>query len=510
VPPKGWAEVREQGTFASFFRLLREERRRPVAVVTCLPRSGRPGLNLKTLAGGLEGVAGLFLLPPRATYWLTAAFGDKQLSVHSGWSRLYPAAQDWRTKPWLSPSFPPDPDGKSKVIGRLVEAALASSFATGNFEAPVTPAKGEPAQAVVKGTFSPTQVLVEVRGHGEAIMRTQYLYPGVPADRLVRPGQVFQGRWRDVALLGDFVPDHIDREAESRAKDFVGDGVVTYVFVESVSAQSIRLLLHPDVPLTLDPGNAADLSLLANQGDVVVAEVVPVDGELLASFSDAPAVPAMALLPGGPPWLEPAPARLRPEPKPEGPLSEAAPDGKSTSEVAALEEEISRLQEALEEANDKVRELQRGLRLSRRLQLPPVFRDPQQQLRFELDTSYLIQVDEADRWRYPWPAQYQLGPNFAASVDRLVAAGGISREKVIEVCVDVLCGRAKDRPVRGVKEWRTGRRGPPLVRRSDGAHAMRARLQNAAHAARRLKYWSIPGGCIELDSVLDHDEELGA
>jgi hypothetical protein len=78
------------------------------------------------------------------------------------------------------------------------------------------------------------------------------------------------------------------------------------------------------------------------------------------------------------------------------------------------------------------------------------------------------------------------------------------------VCVDVLCGRAKDRPVRGVKEWRTGRRGPPLVRRSDGAHAMRARLQNAAHAARRLKYWSLPGGCIELDSVLDHDEELGA
>ena len=40
---------------------------------------------------GREAFRHLFaLLAAYATFWLTDALGDKRLSVHSGWSRVYP------------------------------------------------------------------------------------------------------------------------------------------------------------------------------------------------------------------------------------------------------------------------------------------------------------------------------------------------------------------------------------------------------------------------------------
>lgn len=94
------------------------------------------------------------------------------------------------------------------------------------------------------------------------------------------------------------------------------------------------------------------------------------------------------------------------------------------------------------------------------------------------------------------------------SLDRLVRDGGIAREKVVEVCADVLCGRAKEMPSRAVREWKTSPGGPQARRESDGAVAVRVRLQTRSNAARRLKYWLLKNGEIELDRVSVHDEGL--
>ncbi len=518
-----WTEVSGRETFARLLALLAETERPPVVVTTVPFGEEHAGIDVDALANELAGVGELFWLAAHATFWLTDALGDKRLSVHSGWSRVYPPGQEWRERSWLAPIFRPDPEGRHGMLERIVGAVLASSFRPGAFEALPVPAGGEPGHATVKAVMSPTQVLVDVEGR-QALMRTQHLCRGVPAERLVRPGQQFDGSWKTVGIMGEFFPDPPDRHAAERARDFVGDGIVTCVFVEAVSSEAIRLLLHPDIALTLVPdGN--DLTLLATAGEVVVAEVVYVDDRFVASFSDAPPAPAMAVLPGGPPWLQPVPVAK--ERRAAGPAAEerkgetslgGQPEGgaggaqtmpfASQGELAALEEEVARAQQALDEARAKVRELQAELRRRRRPSLPRVFRDPERQLRFELDTSYLVHVDEPDRARYPWPKRYVIGPGFVPSVERLVADGGITREKVLEVCVDVLCGRAKDRPARAVKEWRTSRHGPPLVRRYDGASAMRARLQNSSPAARRLKYWCLPSGHVELDSVGVHDDDL--
>jgi hypothetical protein len=469
----------------------------------------RPGIDVEALAKQIAGVAKVYVLSGRATFWLTDALGDKTLSVHSGWTRVYPAAPEWRTCPWLAPTFRPDPDGRLGHVDQVAEAVLDAAFRDGGVQPATQVSHGESAVAVVRDAVSPTQVLVEVVGHGQAIMRTQHLFRGLPANRLVTRGQRFEGRWTPVGLMGDFVPNPVEDDLAVRVHNFVGDGVVTSAFVDSVAHERIRLLLHPQVPVTVIAEPEGDMTLLASAGDVVTAEVIRLDGRLLACFSSESPTPAMSVLPGGPPWLpdQRRPRRARSVPDGALPAQPVAADS-GGDQSSALEDELARVGQALASARSTIHELQGALRRSRRLAVPRVFNDPDPQFRFELDVAYLTQVDESSRDQYRWPDSYLIGPEFLDSVDRLVLAGGISREKILAVCVDVLSGRARHRPARAIKEWVTTRNGPPLVRISDGARAMRARLQNSSHAARRLRYWCLPSGVIELDCVGVHDENL--
>ncbi|HVM09158.1 MAG TPA: hypothetical protein VM345_11885 [Acidimicrobiales bacterium] len=116
-------------------------------------------------------------------------------------------------------------------------------------------------------------------------------------------------------------------------------------------------------------------------------------------------------------------------------------------------------------------------------------------------------VKASDRAKYRWPENYEISPSFVESVDELVKAGGITREKIVEVGVEVLCGLALENSARAVKEWLESRHGRPMVR-NDGATAWRVRLQHKSNAARRLRYWRLPSGVIELDWVGVHDAQL--
>lgn len=109
----------------------------------------------------------------------------------------------------------------------------------------------------------------------------------------------------------------------------------------------------------------------------------------------------------------------------------------------------------------------------------------------------------ADRDRYPL-VEPVLGPNFLDSVVRLE---GISRDKIVAVCAEVACGRAAEKAGRQLHELRKAESGasPQRVRESDGALAWRCSLQTKTPAARRLHYWRLPDGRIELARVVYHD-----
>lgn len=110
---------------------------------------------------------------------------------------------------------------------------------------------------------------------------------------------------------------------------------------------------------------------------------------------------------------------------------------------------------------------------------------------------------EADREHYRW-REPVFGPEFAASLDRVE---GISRDRVVEVCADVACRRAPDRPGLEVHALRSSDKGgAPQRVRDDGAKAYRASLQVHTPAARRLHYWELADGGVELAKIVYHDD----
>jgi predicted nucleic acid-binding Zn-ribbon protein/exosome complex RNA-binding protein Csl4 len=120
-----------------------------------------------------------------------------------------------------------------------------------------------------------------------------------------------------------------------------------------------------------------------------------------------------------------------------------------------------------------------------------------------LQANWRRRTTADDRERYPW-REPALGPDFLASLDRLE---GVGLQRVHDVCADVACGRAADRPALGVHPLRaTDLSGAPQQVRADGARAFRASLQAHTAAARRLHFWVLPDGGVELARVGYHDD----
>ena len=99
---------------------------------------------------------------------------------------------------------------------------------------------------------------------------------------------------------------------------------------------------------------------------------------------------------------------------------------------------------------------------------------------------------------------FTIGPLFA---ERLEMQGPRYRSKTIRVCAEVVSGvpkllkRRKDHPLReGNKNT------APDKFREDGAAARRCYVEEGVAASRRLHYWLLPDGSVELASVNVHDD----
>lgn len=127
--------------------------------------------------------------------------------------------------------------------------------------------------------------------------------------------------------------------------------------------------------------------------------------------------------------------------------------------------------------------------------------DPTEAFLDEVRSAWRRQVctSDADRREYPLLA-VQLHSDFLKALDQV---HGIDREKVVRVCAEVACDRAKDIPGRDVHALRADDSGgsPARVRVRDGARAWRGALQRGTAAARRLHWWRIPGASGASDTI---------
>lgn len=132
----------------------------------------------------------------------------------------------------------------------------------------------------------------------------------------------------------------------------------------------------------------------------------------------------------------------------------------------------------------------------------PTFADREQGFRYLVLTQWATRLPPNDQALRALP-DYAVPQVFLDSLDKLE---GIKVEKVADVVFEVLTGLAAQLTSRELHRLRTGLGGDdPIRERADGAVAWRASLQVNTPSARRLHYWVLPGGQIELARVATHD-----
>lgn len=191
--------------------------------------------------------------------------------------------------------------------------------------------------------------------------------------------------------------------------------------------------------------------------------------------------------------------------------------GEQRSTLQAAEDEREQLRYLRDEADRRARRAEHELKQARaRLRkagkakaapepvAEPRFADPEEGFRYWVRTQWATRTLPAEQEQRPLP-DYDLGPRFLASLDALE---GIKLRKVADVVFEVVTGLAQQNPSRELHRLRCGPGGkdPVRTRSEDGATAYRVSMQVKSPAARRLHYWQLPSGRIELARVATHDD----
>ena len=133
-----------------------------------------------------------------------------------------------------------------------------------------------------------------------------------------------------------------------------------------------------------------------------------------------------------------------------------------------------------------------------------LFTTPDAALRHELYLEWAQRVPANEKAVYPWDPGFVIGPKFAAS---FYAHGAALRGKTLKALTQLLTGRADRMAAREVHPKRTGPGGddPQEIRETDGATCWRMSVEIGVAAARRVHYWKLPDGRIELHELVSHD-----
>ncbi len=177
--------------------------------------------------------------------------------------------------------------------------------------------------------------------------------------------------------------------------------------------------------------------------------------------------------------------------------------------------ELATLRHTVAELRDDQRAQRRMLRESRRTAPTPAaaseyesrraaWEEPSGWVRHEILLAWVDRVPESDREEWKLPNSYVLGERFAES---LAGLDDGQLAKAFKASVDVLTGRVKTLKGRHLHALRQGA-GPadPHLLRWDGARCMRVSIEQNTPAARRMHFWQLPDGGIELGRIVTHDD----
>lgn len=170
--------------------------------------------------------------------------------------------------------------------------------------------------------------------------------------------------------------------------------------------------------------------------------------------------------------------------------------------LAQAEREANRAEHELKQARARLRKAT-SARSTAPITEVPRFADAEQGFRYLVLTRWATRTLPGEQVERSLPP-YRIGAQFLSSLEQLE---GITEVKVADVVFEIVTGLAAMNPSRQVHRLRTGTGGDDPVRvRDDGAVAWRASLQVNSPSARRLHYWVLPNGEVELARAVTHDD----
>ena len=237
--------------------------------------------------------------------------------VYGGAGRAYPVGHEWIHDLRRSPlRFAFDEAQGRRATDELIADALGMAAAAGLLDPSRTRAQRRRATGVVKGFAHPERALFDIDRTLVTVI-PGLVSAGVPLERMLTKGMPVEG-WYDPDGVRLDLRESLLPADESLATYVVGDVVLARV--AEVGPTTARLELHPSVVVEVThddvtPNDLDTLDSLMSPGEVVAARITaagPAWGLYLADVDDdEPVTPAVALLPGGPPWLEPPPEPAR-------------------------------------------------------------------------------------------------------------------------------------------------------------------------------------------------------
>ena len=514
--------------------LVSARRTRPVVVVSRSTAATSAYIDVGRLRDDLTGLADVCEIANPAASWAFSRAVPPMCQVYGGAGRAYPVGRGWIDNPHSSPlRFAFGMADRADTTRRLVADAMRMSN-RGEYTTAARVEVTHPVSGVVIGTAG-DRGLVQLSSGDSATLWPELTEPGLPAERLFAKGMEVQGNL-DPATRRIDVRGMRQDAATAVAAYRPDDTILVRVAEVSQDACSVELFpgllvqifgqdatddIEPDLREVMTPDETLPALLVARDGDEWMLSLVEAD--------DAEAArPAPAVLTGGPSWLTPP----QPKPAPPAPSSPGTPEPDTgdtefaddndytrglrlenqqlAGMLAGAEARVSELEAQLEGSRTQRRESMRRRRwadrqASQELQDQrdkELFLDEREQFNFEVNLAWARMIPAADKEANPLRPWHYSDHFF----DTLHEVQGVSRDKIVEVVVHVLIGRAADLTSRGLHQLRTGPGGDDPVRtRAGGETCWRVYLQTNTPSARRLHYWKCKDGSIELSSIRQHD-----
>lgn len=302
--------------------LQRPDRSRPVVVISTPAGHDVPFVDPQRVLDDIAGLAEVVVIPTGDVSWAFSSGMPPDTQVYGGASRVYGTDLEWVHQPRRSPlHFAYSADEDARVRDRLVSDVMRFAVRAGI----VGSARSAPDAATVEGKVLGvlgTRALVSTEDGGQASIAEELVFSDVPLARVLAPGMRVTGLLDPARRLLDIrgmLPDADGLRRAVHAAYRVGQVVLGRV--ETVEDDAVRIALAPGIVVRVRraeiTGNDLDLlSDLFTEGEVVAARRMPapLDGLALrlddVDESEDEPVPAIALLDGGPPWLEPAPVEV--------------------------------------------------------------------------------------------------------------------------------------------------------------------------------------------------------